>query len=103
VPPLGVTSQAAVRPPEWPDRPQTDADQVEQYTASICSSEEERDALAHALTLRAWAMVNSGHFKALHRRLAARLLAYGELYATDVRVELQRAELNYQLNTMEAI
>ena len=45
-------------------------------------------------------MVQSPHFKALHRALKDRLLADGELYAADVRHTLQRAELSYLLNAI---
>jgi hypothetical protein len=95
VPPLPVAWQHAACPPEWPNRPQADADQVHRLTAGIASSEEERAALEHTLTLRAWAMVNGAHFRALHKRLTEALLDRGELYAADVRLELRRAELSF--------
>lgn len=101
VPELPVAWQHAACPPEWPERPQADADQVHRYTAGIASSEEERAALEHTLTLRAWSMVNSSHFRALHKWLTAVLLDRGELFAADVRLELQRAELHYMTRSME--
>jgi hypothetical protein len=101
VSPLPVAWQEAGCPPDWPDRPQSDADQVHRFTAGIAHSEEERSALEHTLTLRAWAMVNGAHFRALHKWLTAVLLDRGELFAADVRLELQRAELHHMTRSME--
>jgi hypothetical protein len=46
-------------------------------------------------------MVSSAHFRSLHAALTEQLLAHGELYASDVRLCLQRAELRYMSNAME--
>jgi hypothetical protein len=98
--PVPVVWQEADAEPEWPERPQSDADQVHRLTAGIASSEEERAALEHALRLRAEAMVNTGHFKALHAHLTDALEARGELHASEVRRELQRAEVRFLTNTI---
>jgi hypothetical protein len=100
LPPLPVVWQAADKEPEWPELPQSDADQVYRLTAGIASSEEERAALEHTLTLRAWAMCNGAHYKALHAHLTDALLRRGELHATDIRHELQRAELRFLTKTI---
>lgn len=93
--PLPVTYQDHDEEPEWPQLLGSDADQLRALTASISSSEREREALELALTYRARAMVDTDHFKALHKPLTARLEAEGELYASEVRHTLQRAEVGF--------
>jgi hypothetical protein len=102
LPPIPVAWQAADQPPDWPERPQSDEDQVHRLTAGVAHSEAERMALEVALRYRAQAMVQSAHFKALHKALTEALMRHGELYAADVRLELQRAELRYLTQAMEA-
>jgi hypothetical protein len=86
--------------PGWPEGSQSDEDQVRRLTAGIAGCEAERAALELALRYRALGMVESAHFKALHKALMDRLLVEGELYAAEIRFTLQRAELHYLLNAI---
>jgi hypothetical protein len=98
--PLPVTYQDHDEEPEWPELLGTDLDQLQRLTASISSSEREREALELMLTLRAQAMCETGHFKALHRRLTAALERDGCLFASDVKRALQGAELRFTMQTI---
>jgi hypothetical protein len=81
--------------PEWPELLGSDLDQLQRLTAGISSSEREREALEEMLRYRTLAMANTPHFKALHRRLTDVLEQRGELYASDVKHELERAEVRF--------
>ena len=98
-PPLPVAWQEADTP-DWPEGSQSDEDQVHGLTAGIAHSEPERAALELALRYRALAMCQTAHFRALHRALMDRLLVEDEMYASDVRHTLQRAEVSYLTTTI---
>jgi hypothetical protein len=99
--PLPVAWQEADEEPEWPELDGSDADQFHALTAGISSSEPEREALALMLRYRAKAMVDTAHFRALHRHLTAALEERGVLYASEVKHELQRAELRFTRQAIE--
>ena len=87
-------------PHVWPDVPETDADQVNRLLRTICSTEQEAEAFRVAYGLRADAVVQSQHFRSLHAHLVAALLRDGELRAREVKVELQRADLRFAMQTI---
>ena len=87
-------------PPVWPEVPETDADQVERLLRTITSSEQEHEAFRVAYGLRADAVVQSPHFRSLHAHLVAALLRDGELRADELKVELQRADLRFAMQTI---
>jgi hypothetical protein len=98
-PPIPVAWQEADTP-DWPEGSQSDEDQVHRLTAGIAGCDAERAALERALRYRALRMVETAHFKQLHRELTDRLLAEGELHSSDIRHTLQRAEMHYLLNAI---
>jgi len=87
-------------PHVWPEVPETDADQVNRLLRTICSSEQEAEAFRVAYALRADAVCQSAHFRALHSHLVAALLRDGELRADQLKVELQRADLRFAMQTI---
>jgi hypothetical protein len=99
--PLPVSWQDHDEEPEWPELNGSDADQLQRLTASISSSEPEREALERMLRYRAKAMVDTAHFRALHKALTAALEAEGVLYASEVKHTLQRAELRFTRQAIE--
>jgi hypothetical protein len=95
--PQWVSWQDADEPPQFPNVPLQDADQIERLSASITSGEEERVALVHAMRLRAEAVAAMPHYRFLHTALVRALERDGELFAADVRHTLTRAELHFLL------
>jgi hypothetical protein len=77
--------------------------QLDWFLGAMTTTEEEAAAFERALTLRAEAFVRHPHYSALHEHLTAALLREGTLDGDDVRVELQRAELRYTTQHMEAV
>jgi hypothetical protein len=96
-----VQWQTADEPPVWPEVPESDSEQARRMLLSITATDEEYDAMSAALTLRCEALIRHPHFAALHTHLTAALLRDGELHATQVRAELQRAELRHLTTTLE--
>ena len=99
--PLPVTWQDHDEEPEWPELVGSDADQLHALTASISSSEPEREALELMLHYRAKAMCATDHFRALHKALTVALDADGVLYASDVKHTLERAELRFTTQAIQ--
>ena len=90
-------------PPEWPTLHFCDRDQAELLVRSVVSRDEEYDALMRLLRLRTEAFVRHPHFAFLWRRLVARLLREpsGELFAGEVKIELQRGEVSYAATAIQ--
>jgi hypothetical protein len=98
--PRWVSYQDADEPPQFPNVPLQDADQIERLSASVTSSEEERAALVTAMRLRAEAVASMPHYRFLHTALVRALEREGYLHERNVQHTLQRAELHYLLNAI---
>jgi hypothetical protein len=98
-PPIPLRWQS-IDDPSDPERWQSDSDQVYRLTAGIASSEAERAPLELTLRYRAEEIVQSPHFKALHKALTEALMRDGDLYGSDVECTLKRAELGYLTNAI---
>ena len=96
-----MTYQDADEPPQFPNVPLQDADQIARLSASITSGEEERVALVHAMRLRAEAVAAMPHFRHLHTALTAALEREGYLTERDVRHWLSRAEVAFTRQAIE--
>jgi hypothetical protein len=96
--PIPVMYQGEVEPEVFPVVPFNDHDTIERLVRGMTSSEEEYVAFDVALRMRAESMVRHDHFRALHKHLTGALMRDGELTASDVRHELQRAGLAYSLS-----
>jgi hypothetical protein len=66
----------------------------------LARCEAERAPLELTLRYRAQAIVQSPHFKALHKALTDALMRDGNLYGSDVELTLKRAELRYLTNAI---
>jgi len=104
-PPLPVPAGERVPPPPpLTGRPEgRDRAQLDQLMTAMTSTEAEAQAFEQALTFRAEAFIRHPHFAALHEHLCAALMRSGTLDGDVVRVELQRAELQYASHHMEAV
>ena len=88
-------------PPEWPEAPESDADQVNRLLRTICESEQEAEAFRVAYGLRADSIARSAHFRALHSHLTAALVRDGgELGAATLKCERERADLRFAMQTI---
>ena len=99
--PQWVSWQDDDEPPQFPNVPLQDADQIARLSASITSGEEERVALVHAMRLRAEAVAAMPHFRHLHTALTAALEREGYLTERDVRHWLSRAEVAFTRQAIE--